>query len=214
MFATLTRFVRSATPIKSSLTSSIRLQGFKQASTPANVTTGNPLLFKRFLFATPAVAMFSFVHAKKEDESTAPIAEKQVDEPNTANAKRGVELPNFSQLPQGVPSSSPFSGFFGPNGQPRVTDLGVGALVGFTTGITLKIFGSTIAMVLGCSFLLIQALCTLGYAKVDWARLEHDVQPLIEERSKSIVEIAKKFMVDNTQFATSFAAGFYMSRMW
>jgi len=93
--------------------------------------------------------------------------------------------------------------------------LGVGAAAGWVTGYLGMKVGKLAAMTLGGSLLLMQVAAHKGYVKVNWKKVNGDLQRIGEKVQDDVQKAApgalgevKKFATDNKYVAAGFTGGF------
>ncbi|CAG2110703.1 unnamed protein product [Medioppia subpectinata] len=95
--------------------------------------------------------------------------------------------------------------------------LTIGAISGWTAGFVLAKFGRTAGAAIGGTFLLLNLAHYNGYIRVDWKRLNRDLDLAKKEFNKrkdkelpQLTQKAKRFAKDNAVMASGFAGGFLL----
>ncbi|CAG2164166.1 unnamed protein product, partial [Oppiella nova] len=95
--------------------------------------------------------------------------------------------------------------------------LTIGAISGWTAGFVLAKFGRTAGAAIGGTFLLLNLAHYNGYIRVDWKRLNRDLDLAKKEFNKRkdkefphMVSKVKRFASDNAVMASGFAGGFLL----
>lgn len=90
-------------------------------------------------------------------------------------------------------------------------NVGFGALLGFSTGYALKLFGEVFMLLLGSQVLIIQILAREQVLIVNWIRIQQDLTPKL---GRFGIPGLKDMLNFNMPFATSFGAGFLVGFQW
>ncbi|XP_054931755.2 FUN14 domain-containing protein 1-like isoform X1 [Dermacentor andersoni] len=95
--------------------------------------------------------------------------------------------------------------------------LTIGGISGWCVGFVFTKAGKIAATAIGGSLLLFQIAQHQGYVKVNWSRLNKDLQQAQNELARRtdgklprLLEEAQKFVKDNVFLATGFAGGFLL----
>lgn len=95
--------------------------------------------------------------------------------------------------------------------------LTIGGVSGWCAGFVFTKAGKVAAMAIGGSLLIFQIAQHQGYIKVNWSRLNKDLQQAQNELARRtdgklprLIEQAQKFVKDNVFLATGFAGGFLL----
>jgi uncharacterized membrane protein (Fun14 family) len=94
---------------------------------------------------------------------------------------------------------------------PFLEQIGFGVVAGFVAGFALKKVGKLLALVLGLFFLGLQLLAWNGFVTIEWARMQAEVEPLLE--ASSLNEAWRgllAMMTYNLPFAAAFVPGFLL----
>lgn len=91
--------------------------------------------------------------------------------------------------------------------QPLLPDLGVGALLGFATGVALRHIGRVVLIVLGVLFLTLQLLAYFELVSVNWLKVQALTEPWLRQGGEQGAQWFSRVLSANLPFAGAFSAG-------
>ncbi|BDP42085.1 hypothetical protein DAETH_20540 [Deinococcus aetherius] len=91
--------------------------------------------------------------------------------------------------------------------RPLLPDLGVGALLGFATGLALRKLGRFVLVALGLLFLTLQLLASLDLVTVNWLRVQALAEPWLHQGGEAGAEWLGRMLTARLPFAGAFTAG-------
>ncbi len=94
---------------------------------------------------------------------------------------------------------------------PYIQQISFGFVAGFVVGYAFKKVGKMLAIALGLIFILLQILAYYGFITINWAKVQDQVNPVLEQESlKSIWNNIIAILTYNISFAAAFIPAFLL----